>query len=118
MTRQRIRTNPKRSAYTECPGCGGVGVVKTPESMAIDIVRLLILASQRPAIARVTVTAAEEVADYLNNRKRHELARLEEDGHMTVQVIGAEGVAPEHLVIAMPRRRRPGSEVPLSDATS
>ena len=35
MTRQRIRTNPKRSAYTECPSCGGSGVVKTPESMAI-----------------------------------------------------------------------------------
>ncbi len=67
--------------------------------MAIEVVRLLILASQRPAIARVTITVAEEVADYLNNRKRRELARLEEEGKMTVQVVGAEGVAPEHLVI-------------------
>jgi ribonuclease E len=83
----------------ECPGCSGVGVVKTPESMAIDVVRLLILASQRPGIARVAVTVAEDVADYLNNRKRHELARLEEDGHMAVQIIGVEGVAPEHLII-------------------
>jgi ribonuclease E len=99
MTRQRIRTNPKRSAYSECPSCGGSGVVKTPESMAIDVVRLLILASQRAAIARVTVKAAEEVADFLNNRKRIELARLEQEGGMTVQIVGAEGVAPEHLVI-------------------
>jgi ribonuclease E len=99
MTRQRIRTNPKRSAYMECPACSGVGVVKTAESMAIDVVRLLILASQRPGIARVNVTVAEEVADYLNNRKRHELARLEEDGKMAVQIIGAEGVAPEHLIV-------------------
>ncbi len=99
MTRQRIRTNPKRSAYTECPSCGGSGVVKTPESMAIDVVRLLILASQRPAVARVTITAAEDVADYLNNRKRIELARLEQEGEMTVQIVGAEGVAPEHLVV-------------------
>ena len=99
MTRQRIRTNPKRSAYTECPGCGGSGVVKTPESMAIDVVRLLILASQRPSIARVTITVAEEVADYLNNRKRHELARLEEEGEIAIQVVGKEGVAPEHLLV-------------------
>ena len=99
MTRQRIRTNPKRSAYTECPSCGGSGVVKTSESMAIEVVRLLILAAQRPAVAQVTVTVAEDVADYLNNRKRHELARLEEEGKMTVQVIGAEAVAPEHLVV-------------------
>jgi ribonuclease E len=99
MTRQRIRTNPKRSAYTECPGCGGSGVVKTPESMAIDVVRLLILASQRPSIARVAITVAEEVADYLNNRKRHELARLEEEGEISIQIIGKEGVVPEHLLV-------------------
>ena len=30
------------------------------------------------------------MADYLNNRKRHELARLEQDGKMMVQIIGAE----------------------------
>ena len=99
MTRQRIRTNPKRSAFTECPSCGGSGVVKTPESMSIDVVRLLILASQRPGIARVIVTVAEAVADFLNNRKRHELARLEQEGKMMVQIVGVEDVAPEHLVI-------------------
>lgn len=99
MTRQRIRTNPKRSAYCECPGCSGSGVVKTPESMAIEVVRLLILAAQRPAIVQVAVTVTEEVADYLNNRKRHEIAKLEEEGKMTVQVAGVQAVAPEHLVV-------------------
>ena len=64
MTRQRIRTNPKRSAYMECPSCGGSAVVKTPESMAIDVVRLLILASQREPIAKVTLTVSDDVADY------------------------------------------------------
>ena len=77
--------------------------------MAIDVVRLLILASQRPAVARVTITAAEDVADYLNNRKRIELARLEQEGEMTVQIVSAEGVAPEHLVVE--RRDSDGREV-------
>jgi len=99
MTRQRIRTNPKRSAYTECPSCGGSGVVKTPESMAIDVIRLLIVASQRPNIARTIITVAEDVADYLNNRKRIELARIEQEGKMSVQIVGVEGVAPEHLLV-------------------
>jgi ribonuclease E len=111
MTRQRIRTNPKRSAYAECPSCAGSGVVKTPESMAIDVVRLLILASQREAIAEVAITVAEDVADYLNNRKRIELARLEQEGNMRVQVVGAEGVAPEHLVVFC--RDSQGREVKL-----
>ncbi len=99
MTRQRIRTNPKRSAYMECPSCGGSAVVKTPESMAIDVVRMLILASQREPIVKVTLRVSDEVADFLNNRKRHELARLEEEGEMSIQVVGVEGAAPEHLVI-------------------
>ena len=99
MTRQRIRTNPKRSAYCECPSCNGSGVVKTPESMGIDVVRLLILASQRPQIASVKITVSEDVADFLNNRKRHELAQLEKDGDMSLQVVGVEDVAPEYLLL-------------------
>lgn len=111
MTRQRIRTNPKRSAFTECPSCGGSGVVKTPESMAIDVVRLLILVSQRTGISRVIISVAEPVADFLNNRKRHELARLEQEGKMMVQIVGIEDVAPEHLVVEC--RDADGREVKL-----
>jgi len=99
MTRQRIRTNPKRSAFTECPSCGGSGVVKTPESMAIDVVRLLILAGQRHGVARITVSVAENVADFLNNRKRHDLARLEETCGISIQIIGKEDVSPEYLSV-------------------
>jgi ribonuclease E len=99
MTRQRIRTNLKNSAYTQCPSCCGTGVVKTPESMSLEVIRLLIVAAQRPAISKVVVTVAESVADYLNNRKRHELARLESEGSMLIQVVAAKGVAPEHLAM-------------------
>jgi ribonuclease E len=99
MTRQRIRPSLKRSIFTDCPGCRGTGVVKTPESMAIEVMRLFILAGQQPEIAQVTVTVADEVASYLSNRKRRELTRLEDEGHMTVRILGAKGVSPEHLVI-------------------
>jgi ribonuclease E len=99
MTRQRIRPSLKRSIFADCPGCRGTGVVKTPESMAIEVVRLLILASQHPDITQVTVTVAEDVANYLNNRKRRELARLEDEDNMTVQVLEAQGVPPEYLVV-------------------
>jgi len=98
MTRQRIRPSLKRSVYTDCPGCRGTGVVKTPESMAIEVVRLLLLACQHPDAVRVTVTVASDVAEYLNNRKRRVLAQLEEDGGIGIGIVDAgEGVSPEHL---------------------
>jgi ribonuclease E len=99
MTRQRIRPSLKRSVYKDCPGCSGTGVVKTAESMAIEVVRLLISATQQPDVSRITIHVADEVATYLNNRKRRELARLEDENHLWVQIFGNEGVSPEHLVI-------------------
>ncbi len=97
MTRQRIRPSLKRSVYMDCPACLGSGVVKSPESMAIEVVRMLMLASQNDKIRQITVTIATEVANYINNRKRKELSRLEDEGRLTVQVLGAKGVVPEYL---------------------
>jgi ribonuclease E len=99
MTRQRIRPSLKRSVYKDCPGCTGSGVVKTAESMAIEVVRLLISCTQQPEVAKITVTVAEDVATYLNNKKRRELSRLESDNTISVQIFGVEDVSPEHLVI-------------------
>ncbi len=100
MTRQRIRPSLKRSVFRECPGCIGTGVVKSAESMAIEVMRLLMLAAQRDDVAKITVTVSDEVASYLSNRKRRELTRLEDEQEISVQVLGREGVMPEHLVIA------------------
>jgi ribonuclease E len=97
MTRQRIRPSLKRSVYGDCPCCSGRGVVKTPESMAIEVVRMLALASHQPKISRVTVRVNDQVATYLNNRKRREIMQLEDEAHMLVQILGSEGLFPEHL---------------------
>ena len=99
MTRQRIRPSLKRSVYKECPCCTGTGVVKTAESMAIEVVRLLMFAAQREGVTRVSVTVSKDVADYLHNKKRRDIARLEDQGNMTIQVYGKEESSPEHLIL-------------------
>ncbi|MAV35408.1 MAG: ribonuclease E [Planctomycetaceae bacterium] len=97
MTRQRIRPSLKRSVYADCPCCSGRGVVKTAESMAIEVIRVLLLASQQPNISRVTVRVNDDVASYLNNRKRKDINQFEEEGGMDVQILSVEGLFPEHL---------------------
>ncbi len=97
MTRQRIRPSLKRSVYADCPCCNGRAVVKTAESMSIEVIRMLMLASQQPHIARVTVRVNDEVASYLNNRKRKDITQLEDEGGMSVQILGGEDLYPEHL---------------------
>jgi len=45
------------------------------------------------------VTLAEEVVEYLNNRKRLELANIEREGNTEIVVRGKDDLWPEHLEI-------------------
>src|SRR5262245_51585359 len=99
MTRQRIRPSIKRSVYKECPSCGGSGQVKSAESMALDVFRKLMVPSQMAHVKRIMVTVEEEVASYLNNKKRREIVELEQRNTMEVQVVAGEGLSPEYLKI-------------------
>jgi ribonuclease E len=100
MTRQRIRPSLKRSIFADCPHCRGSGFVKTSESLSIDAMRLLQLAAHRaPGIATVQVGVHIDVAHYLLNKRRKELAGLEERGKMEIQVTGQVGVSPDLLTI-------------------
>ncbi len=97
MTRQRIRPSLKRSVYQDCSHCAGTGQVKTCESMSIDVMRMLQLATHAKNVSRIEVHVAEEVANYLLNKKRKEITRLEETGTTQVNVTGIQGAAPETL---------------------
>jgi ribonuclease E len=99
MTRQRIRPSIKRSVYKECPACNGSGLVKSAESMAIEVVRKLLMCAHTTGVARITVTVEEEVASYLNNKKRRDLVQLEQDSNVEVQVVSGEGLSPEYLKV-------------------
>ncbi|MCI0459971.1 MAG: Rne/Rng family ribonuclease [Gemmataceae bacterium] len=97
MTRQRIRPSLKRSIYQDCPHCRSTGQVKTVESMSIDVMRLLQLAAHRENVQRVQIRVQEDVANYLHNRKRREITKLEESGDIQVAIMGVPGVSPEFL---------------------
>ncbi|HUG19257.1 MAG TPA: Rne/Rng family ribonuclease [Planctomycetaceae bacterium] len=99
MTRQRIRPSFRRSVYTDCPCCQGVGQVKTSESVAIETIRLLISAAHRESCVRVIIEVHQQVADYLNNRKRKEITRIEEESNISVQILARNDVGPEHMDI-------------------
>ncbi len=81
------------------PGLHGAGLVKTAESMAIEVIRKLMMATQGERVKKVTVTVEEDVSTYLNNRKRRVLAQLEDENEVEIIVIGREGISPEHLEI-------------------
>jgi hypothetical protein len=78
ITRQRMRPSLKRSIYFDCPHCKGAGLVKTPESMSLDVMRRLAIAAHDQRVQRLELGVCPDVAFYLQNRKRKQLADLEE----------------------------------------
>ncbi|HVL15298.1 MAG TPA: Rne/Rng family ribonuclease, partial [Gemmata sp.] len=100
MTRQRIRPSLKRSIFSDCPHCRGSGFVKTSESLSIDAMRVLQLAAHRaPAIATVQLSVHADVAHYLLNKRRKDIAALEERAKMEIQISGQPGVSPDTLAV-------------------
>jgi ribonuclease E len=99
MTRQRIRPSLRRSVYEDCPCCRGTALVKTAESVAIEVVRLLLNSIHRENVAKITVEVHDRVGTYLNNRKRKDLIRFEEESNVSIHISTRGDVSPEHLQI-------------------
>jgi ribonuclease E len=77
LTRQRIRPSLQLSTYQKCPYCQGRGMIKSYESQAIELVRLLQTAASRKEIQKIELRVPPEVADFLQNQKRALLVRME-----------------------------------------
>jgi ribonuclease E len=79
MTRQRVRPSLQLSTYLKCPYCEGTGMVKSPESAAIEIIRILNVAAARNDIRRIELSVSPLAADFLLNRRRAVISRIEAD---------------------------------------
>jgi len=86
MTRQRRRPSFRQATYVECPTCGGSGHVKSPETMALEMIRNVQMGLNRKEVARVEVDVNPKVASYLNNNMRARLSGLEEEARKQVMV--------------------------------
>jgi ribonuclease E len=78
MTRQRMRPSLQSTTYLACPHCGGTGFIKSHESMAIEIIRMLNLSASKDQIKRIELFVSPEVGGYLLNEKRTTIAQIEQ----------------------------------------
>jgi len=84
MTRQRMRPSFEGNNFMDCPHCKGSGMIKTPESMSIEIIRRIQSIIENKKIQSIEVVISAEVAFYLQNRKRTALHDLEKKWDKTV----------------------------------
>ena len=113
MTRQRIRPSLRRSIYKDCPCCAGTGLVKTAESVAIEVMRSLITTASADNIEQITVEVDTDVADYLSNRKRRALNAIEDTSQLSINIRARTDVNPNHIVIEYVDSARHTKRVPV-----
>ena len=100
LTRQRVRPSLKRSIYMDCPHCHGSALIKTPESVSLDVMRRLAAGATRVDVTRLDVKAYPSVATFLLNRKRKALVDLEEKTGKRITITPDESLAGDQISIA------------------
>ena len=70
MSRQRLRPSLGESSHLVCPRCNGIGSIRSVESLALSILRLIGEDARKDRTARIIVQVPVDVATYLINEKR------------------------------------------------
>ncbi len=78
MTRQRVQESISRAVYMECPACKGKGIIKSPETMSVEIQRGLTRVMRlHPGVREVRVLLNADVLDRLKKEDEEILIDLE-----------------------------------------
>jgi ribonuclease E len=136
LTRQRLGPSLKQSYFNRCSRCDGLGVVQSEESLSLKTMRDVQRAGADANVAHIEAVVPPEVAHFLLNRQRLQIARLEAETAKTVVIradaeVGAgkgiihctnsrgAPVAWEDPAVGKPERRTlqttPISQVPLPE---
>ncbi len=78
MSRQRLRPSLDDSAYKICPHCNGIGKVRSTESLALSVLRLVGEEARKEKTKSVIANIPPNAANYLINEKREWINEIEE----------------------------------------
>ena len=99
MSRQRLRPSLSDSSHEMCPRCTGIGSIRTVESMALALLRLIGEEVRKDRTAKVIAEVPVEVATYLMNEKREWLRTLEDKSDVELLIVPNRNIqTPEYSI--------------------
>jgi ribonuclease E len=97
MSRQRLRPSFTETSTETCHYCHGIGVRRSLESTVLHVLRVIEEEGIRRRSDEITVHVPTQVALYILNQKRDQLAGIEDRYQMAVQLLGDDSlVSPEY----------------------
>ena len=91
MSRQRLRTGVLEASTKPCPHCDGTGLMRTAASAGLSALRIIEDEAARGRGDRICLRAGKEAAVYVLNKKRGELADIEQRYGVWVEIVIDEG---------------------------
>jgi ribonuclease E len=113
MSRQRLRTGMLEASTRPCPHCEGTGLMRTAASAGLSALRMLEDEAARGRGSRIILRAGREAAVYVLNKKRSEIAEVEERYGVSVEVMideALEGAKMSVESVGPPPMQRPRIE--------
>jgi ribonuclease E len=86
MSRQRLRPGMLESTTQPCPHCHGTGLIRSDDSMALQVLRALEEEGTRKRSKEVLLKAPVGIVNYLFNQKREHIALIEARYGMAVRL--------------------------------
>ena len=96
MSRQRLKPALSEGAHINCPRCGGSGHIRDTESSALQILRIIQEESMKDNTAAVHCQVPVEVASFLLNEKRTEIAKIELKQRVNVLMVPNKSLETPH----------------------
>lgn len=92
LSRQRLRSSFIETSYVQCPHCLGAGVVPSIQTAALIMFRHLQEKLLAKSAQKIIMTVPTDVAIYLLNHKRAELASMEYEFETEIVIVGDDSM--------------------------
>jgi ribonuclease E len=104
MSRQRLRPSLGESSQETCPRCEGHGTIRSVESLALSILRLVEEEVMKDYTGQMIVQAPTEVVNFLHNEKRAALAEVESRHQVPIVMLANQYLVTPHFEILRVRK--------------
>jgi ribonuclease E len=99
LSRQRLRPALAETSYITCPRCTGTGHIRSTESAALHILRILEEEAMKENTGAVHCQAPVDVATFLLNEKRVDIAFIESRHRIHLLIIPNRHLeTPQHVI--------------------
>jgi len=113
MSRQRLRASLASQSHLACTHCQGIGKVRNPELVALEVLRKIQSAVIVGHVGLVKARLSPAPALFLLNNKKGELARLESQHGVHIYILADGRLTPDEYEFEL-EARKPGEERPAA----